>query len=363
MNGVTCGDSLRCGGGEKALCGMVVALSSLRMAAYVPQSLATGNVVGGFLSPMFWGVWIAPTFIFLLWMGTVDRSPMEVVRRSASSQLRVNDMWLWCAAVAVSGYYSALYAVLCRVMSGGALPAVSGFWPLSLFVQTLLALVVLGIGDASHGCLWRCMGGRVMPVMLAAVVFEYLIREPSQSVFLGCFGSPDDTGDWPLLANKVPLAFLVFGMLIILEWPCSVLLSNNAMTCVRRRGVCGKVRRYLIRLAAYCLAFTGVPLLLTVGVVGGWGEGGSLICTAVCAALQLLLAIAIRDAGTLLGNRAVGYVAALMLCMILESAKPVESWLMADSYCGLPHWLIVLSLASMMVIASPIPLCRRMEII
>lgn len=158
MNGVTCGDSLRCGGG-KALCGMVVALSSLRMAAYVPQSLATGNVVGGFLSPMFWGVWIAPTFIFLLWMGTVDRSPMEVVRRSASSQLRVNDMWLWCAAVAVSGYYSALYAVLCRVMSGGALPAVSGFWPLSLFVQTLLALVVLGIGDASHGCLWRCMGG------------------------------------------------------------------------------------------------------------------------------------------------------------------------------------------------------------
>ena len=133
MNGVTCGDSLRCGGG-KALCGMVVALSSLRMAAYVPQSLATGNVVGGFLSPMFWGVWIAPTFIFLLWMGTVDRSPMEVVRRSASSQLRVNDMWLWCAAV-------------------------SGFWPLSLFVQTLLALVVLGIGDASHGCLWRCMGG------------------------------------------------------------------------------------------------------------------------------------------------------------------------------------------------------------
>ena len=145
--------------GGEALCGMVVALSSLRMAAYVPQSLATGNVVGGFLSPMFWGVWIAPTFIFLLWMGTVDRSPMEVVRRSASSQLRVNDMWLWCAAVAVSGYYSALYAVLCRVMSGGALPAVSGFWPLSLFVQTLLALVVLGIGDASHGCLWRCMGG------------------------------------------------------------------------------------------------------------------------------------------------------------------------------------------------------------
>lgn len=203
----------------------------------------------------------------------------------------------------------------------------------------------------------------MMPVMLAAVVFEYLIREPSQSVFLGCFGSPDDTGDWPLPANKVPLAFLVFGMLIILEWPCSVLLSNNAMTCVRRRGVCGKVRRYLIRLAAYCLAFTGVPLLLTVGVVGGWVEGGSLICTAVCAALQLLLAIAIRDAGTLLGNRAVGYVAALMLCMILESAKPVESWLMADSYCGLPHWLIVLSLASMMVIASPIPLCRRMEII
>ena len=57
-------------GGGEALCGMVVALSSLRMAAYVPQSLATGNVVGGFLSPMFWGVWIAPTFIFLLWMGT-----------------------------------------------------------------------------------------------------------------------------------------------------------------------------------------------------------------------------------------------------------------------------------------------------
>lgn len=214
-----------------------------------------------------------------------------------------------------------------------------------------------------NGTVQRTICRSLLCIPYAAVVFEYLIREPSQSVFLGCFGSPDDTGDWPLLANRVPLAFLVFGMLIILEWPCSVLLSNNAMACVRRRGVCGKVRRYLIRLAAYCLAFTGVPLLLTVGVVGGWGEGGSLICSAVCAAWQLLLVIAIRDAGTLLGNRAVGYVAALMLCMILESAKPVESWLMADSYCGLPHWLTVLSLASMMVIASLIPLCRRMEII
>ena len=154
---------------EKALCGMVVALSSLRMTAYVPQSLATGNAVVGFLSPMFWGVWIAPTFIFVLCMGTVDRSPMEVARRSASSQLRVNEMWLWCAAAAVSGYYSALYAVLCRAMSGGALPSVSGFWPVSLFVQTLLALVVLG--SVMHlmvacGVAW----GRVMPVMLAAVV-------------------------------------------------------------------------------------------------------------------------------------------------------------------------------------------------
>ncbi|MBW3094799.1 hypothetical protein KIH75_05495 [Bifidobacterium sp. 64T4] len=206
-----------------------------------------------------------------------------------------------------------------------------------------------------------CRG--LLCVPYAAVVFEYLIREPSKSVFLGCFGNADDTGDWPLLANRVPLAFLVFGMLIIMEWPCSILLSNNAMACIRRRGVCRKVWRYLIRLVAYCLAFTGVPLLLTASAIGGWGEGGSLIGTAVCAALQLLLVIAIRDVGILLGNRAAGYVAALMLCVILESVKPVESWLMTDSFCGLPYWLIVFNLAAMTVIASFVPLCRRMEII
>lgn len=205
----------------------------------------------------------------------------------------------------------------------------------------------------------RCL----LCVPYAVVVLEYLIREPSQSVFLGCFGNPDNMGDWPLLANRVPLAFLVFGMLIILEWPCSVLLSNNAMACIRRRDVCVKVRRYLVRLVAYCLAFTGLPLLLTMIAVGGRGEGGSLMCTAACASLQLFLVIAIRDAGILLGNRAAGYVVALSCCMVLESSKTIESWLMADSHCGLPRWLIVLGFSAMMVIAVLISICRRMEII
>lgn len=205
----------------------------------------------------------------------------------------------------------------------------------------------------------RCL----LCVPYAVVVVEYLIREPSQSVFLGCFGNPDNTGDWPLLANRVPLAFLVFGMLIILEWPCSVLLSNNAMACIRRRDAYVKVRRYLVRLTAYCLAFTGLPLLLTVIAVGGRGEDGSLLCTAACASLQLLLIVAIRDIGILLGSRATGYVAALMLCMVLESSKTIESWLMADSHCGLPRWLIVLGFSAMMVIAVLISICRRMEII
>lgn len=205
----------------------------------------------------------------------------------------------------------------------------------------------------------RCL----LCVPYAVVVLEYLIREPSQSVFLGCFGNPDNMGDWPLLANRVPLAFLVFGMLIILEWPCSVLLSNNAMACIRRRDVCVKVRRYLVRLVAYCLAFTGLPLLLTMIAVGGRGEGGSLMSTAACASLQLFLVIAIRDAGILLGNRAAGYVVALSCCMVLESSKTIESWLMADSHCGLPRWLIVLGFSAMMVIAVLISICRRMEII
>lgn len=205
----------------------------------------------------------------------------------------------------------------------------------------------------------RCL----LCVPYAVVVLEYLIREPSQSVFLGCFGNPDNMGDWPLLANRVPLAFLVFGMLIILEWPCSVLLSNNAMTCIRRRDVYSKVWRYLVRLTAYCLFFTVVPLLLTMIAVGGRGEGGSLMRTATCASLQLFLVIAIRDAGILLGNRAAGYVVALSCCIVLESAKSVESWLMSDAHCGLPRWLIVLGFASMMAVSALVSLCKRMEII
>ncbi|MFZ3477885.1 hypothetical protein [Bifidobacterium adolescentis] len=153
---------------EKMVCVTVVVLSSLRMAVYVPQSLAVGNAVYGFLDPAFWGVWIAPTFILLLWAGTVKRSPMELTRRPASAQLRVNNAWLWCAAALVSCYYSALYAALCRAMGEGRLVA-GVFWPLSLAVQTLFALVVLGLVMqilTAFGVGW----GRVVPVMLTAMV-------------------------------------------------------------------------------------------------------------------------------------------------------------------------------------------------
>ncbi|MBW3094800.1 hypothetical protein KIH75_05500 [Bifidobacterium sp. 64T4] len=211
---------------ERALCAVVVVLSSLRMVAYVPQSLAAGNVVGGFLSPTFWGVWVAPTFIFLLWFGTVDRSPMELTRRSASSQSRVNNAWLWCAAALVSCYYSAFYAVLCRAMSKGALPSANGFWPLWLFVQTLLALVVLG--SVMHlmiafGVAW----GRVMPVMLAAVVLLpwALTGLPDIWLELAFFFSYPMPGD-------IRMAIGVKCLVFIVVYP--VLSISNRAVCGRK---------------------------------------------------------------------------------------------------------------------------------
>ena len=68
-----------------------------------------------------------------------------------------------------------------------------------------------------NGTVQRTICRSLLCIPYAAVVFEYLIREPSQSVFLGCFGSPDDTGDWLLLAIRVRLAFAVCGMLIYME--------------------------------------------------------------------------------------------------------------------------------------------------
>lgn len=153
---------------EKTICVTVVVLSSLRMTAYVPQSLAAGNAVVGFLDPAFWGVWIAPTFMLLLWVGTVKHSPMELTRRPVSTQLRINNAWLWCAALLVSCYYSTLYAVLCWAISGKCSVA-SVFWPLSLAVQTLFALVVLGLVMqimTAFGAGW----GRVVPVTLTAMI-------------------------------------------------------------------------------------------------------------------------------------------------------------------------------------------------
>lgn len=153
---------------EKTVCCAVVVLSSLRMTAYVPQSLAAGNAAVGFLDPAFWGVWIAPTFILLLWVGMVKRSPMELTRRPAAIQLRVNNAWLWCAAALVSCYYSALYSVLCWAMDGKS-SGIDVFWLLSLAVQTLFALVILGLAMQimiALGAGW----GRVVPVTLTAMV-------------------------------------------------------------------------------------------------------------------------------------------------------------------------------------------------
>lgn len=205
----------------------------------------------------------------------------------------------------------------------------------------------------------RCL----LCIPYATVVFEYLIREPSGSVFLGCFRKPADTVGWTLAANRTPLAFLVFGALIILEWPCTHLQPDNAMVCIRRRGVSGRLLRYGMCLGAYCLTFTGFPLLLTLLVVGGRAVMGSLGLTAACAAWQLFLAIAIRDLGTLLGNRAIGYLMALAFCLGMESAKPVESWLMAEGNGLVPHWILAYAVASAGLAVAFVPACKRLEII
>ena len=199
---------------EKTVCGAIVVLSSLRVAAYVPQSLATGNIVGGFLDPAFWGVWVAPTFILLLWVGTVNRLPMELVRAPASTQLRANVTWLWCSAASVSCYYGMLYAVLCQVM-GGKRAVVSEFWPLSLIVQTLFALVVLGLVMQ----LMTVLGigwGRAVPVMLTAMVLLpwALVGLPDIWLELAFFFSYPMTGDTRMVLCVKGLVFVVIAMVL-----------------------------------------------------------------------------------------------------------------------------------------------------
>lgn len=215
------------------------------------------------------------------------------------------------------------------------------------------------MAGTTHRIILRCL----LIVPYAAVVFEYLIHEPSESVFLGCFRNPEDVSGWALATNRTPLAFLVFGLMIVLEWPCTYLLPDDAMVSIRRRDVLGRLLRYGMCLAAYCLVFTGIPLALTVLVVGRSNVAGPLMSTAVCAAWQLCIAIAIRDIGALLGNRAIGYLAALAFCLVMESARPVESWLMADSHCLIPHWVFAYAVISVGLAVSFVPTCKRLEII
>ena len=111
---------------------------------------------------------------------------------------------------------------------------------------------------------------------------------------------------------------------------------------------------------AYCLAYTGVQLIVAFRVV--YASRAPLALGAVCAGWTLLVLVLTINLGYLGGNRAYGYLAALMMVLAPLSCAPVMRWLVKSSLL-VPNWGAVLGILTIVLVTANYVLFDRLEII
>ncbi|WP_137652748.1 hypothetical protein [Bifidobacterium moukalabense] len=207
--------------------------------------------------------------------------------------------------------------------------------------------------------------GNGIRLMLALVyvvmMYRFYTSGQDYRVFMGMFRVPDfDLASSHLEGNMYAIGFMVFGVALLLEQPSTYLSVPETMVYVRRRRGLPRFLGYCAIVLAYCLAYTGVQLIVAFRVV--YASRAPLALGAVCAGWTLLVLVLTINLGYLGGNRAYGYLAASMMVLAPLSCTPVMRWLVKSSLL-VPNWGVVLGILTIVLVAANYVLFNRLEII
>lgn len=202
---------------------------------------------------------------------------------------------------------------------------------------------------------------RILIVLLYVVVFvRYFDSGYANGGFIGMFQLPDDFTA-SLEYNIYALMFMIFGVALTLEQPSEYLLVPDTFVYIRQRRGIAQFARYAALLIVYCLIFAG----LQVGATALMTEHmhlGQWCVAAACSAWMLFNLLLICNIGYLAGNRALGYLAALLIYGALLSFKPAMQWMLGVGTTHIANWVLVSALCSIALAAVNLALFERTEI-
>lgn len=204
-------------------------------------------------------------------------------------------------------------------------------------------------------------GTRALLVLIYGVMtYRFYTSGSDCRIFIGMFRIPDAVGSFGLTDNMYAFGFLLFGVLLPLEQPSKYLSIPETMVYVRRRRGLPRFIAYCGMVMAFCLVCTGVQLLVAAWIVRA--SYGSLTTGAICAGWTLMVLLLAANLGYLGGNRAYGYLAALLMVIVPLSYAPAMRWLV-EAPLFLPNWSLLLAASTVVLTAANYALFERLEII
>ena len=203
-------------------------------------------------------------------------------------------------------------------------------------------------------------------VLLAPYVFIqawYFQHEPSIHTFIGMPRSTVFAGESPIALNMPALSFMIFGVALAFEQPSDYLCHPNWMVAIRNRRSIRRFLEYLLLVLAYAAVFT-IPHLAFSLLVITKADAASIIPGAWYAWWSLSVTLTIANIGYMTGNRAMGYLLAILPHLAIAGISGL--WALLAEYVphtAIPVWVPVLALFTCVSIAVNVFIFYHRDII
>lgn len=191
-------------------------------------------------------------------------------------------------------------------------------------------------------------------VLIAPYIFIqawYFQHEPSIHTFIGMPRSTVFAGESPLSLNMPALSYMIFGVALALEQPSNYLCHPNWMVAIRNRRNTRRFLGYLLLVMTYSALFTIPHLVVSLSVIAKT-DIATMMPGVWYAWWSLSVTLTIANIGYMIGNRAVGYLLAVLPHLAITGVSGL--WALLAEYVphtAIPVWVPVLALLTCVSIA------------
>lgn len=184
-------------------------------------------------------------------------------------------------------------------------------------------------------------------VLLAPYVFIqawYFQHEPSIHTFIGMPRSTVFAGESPIALNMPALSFMIFGVALALEQPSDYLCHPNWMVAIRNRRSACRFLGYLLLVMTYSAVFTIPHLAVSMSVITR-ADTATMIPGVWYAWWSLSVTLTISNIGYMIGNRATGYLLAILPHLAITGISGLWPLLArCIPHTAIPIWVPALAL-------------------